>query len=214
MKKGADLATRIPDDGARVPLLGTDEMTPAQRGLYDEVVSGPRGQMIGPLRAAIHSPELAVRWSRLGEFLRFDTCLPKRLSELAIIVAGRRWSAQVEWWVHARVGVEAGLPQTAIDAIHRLESPVFNDAADLEVYEFSRLLQQTGKVPADVYASITDRWMTVGAVELTAIVGYYTMVAMTLNAHQLPVPDGSQPLPAVNELCTLAPGRLAEERRP
>lgn len=197
-------------DGARVPLLTADQMSPDQRSLYDEVVAGPRGQMIGPLRAAIHSPELAVRWSKLGEFLRFDTCLPKRLNELAIIVTGRRWSAQVEWWVHARVGVEAGLPQAAVDAIRELREPVFDEAADLEVYEFARLVQHNGRVPAATYDAIARRWDTRGVVELTAVIGYYTMVAMTLNVHQLPVPDGSMPLPAADELVDLAPGRLAE----
>lgn len=197
-------------EGARVPLLTPDQMSPQQKALYDAVVSGPRGEMIGPLRAAIHSPELAVRWSKLGEFLRFDTCLPKRLNELAIIVAGRRWSAQVEWWVHARVGIEAGLPVAAIDAIHELRSPAFDEAADLEVYEFARLVQQEGRVPSAVYDAIVTRWDIRGVVELTAVIGYYTMVAMTLNVHQLPVPDGSQPLPAVDGLVTLAPGQLAE----
>jgi 4-carboxymuconolactone decarboxylase len=197
------------EDGARVPLLTAEQMSPDQRSLYDEVVAGPRGQMIGPLRAAIHSPELAVRWSKLGEFLRFDTCLPKRLNELAIIVAGRRWSAQVEWWVHARVGVEAGLLQTAIDAIRELREPIFEEEADLEVYEFARLVQQNGRVPAETYDAIVARWGTRGVVELTAVIGYYTMVAMTLNVHQLPVPDGSTPLPTTDSLVDLAPGRLA-----
>lgn len=210
MLNTANAPTPAADGGARVPLLDVADMSAEQRGLYDEVVGGPRGQMIGPLRAAIHSPDLAVRWSRLGEFLRFQTCLPKRLSELAIIVVGRHWSAQVEWWVHERVGREAGLPAAAIEAILQLEPPVFEQAADAEVYEFARLLQQTGKVPAETYAAITARWGVRGAVELTAVVGYYTMVAMTLNAHQLPVPDGSLPLPPVDGLCELPPARLQD----
>ena len=193
--------------GARIPLLDVSAMNADQRDLHDEVVSGPRGQLIGPLRAAIHSPELAIRWSRLGEFLRFDTCLPKRLNELAIIIAGRRWSAQVEWWVHERAGREAGLPASAVDAILQLQSPVFDQVADLEVYEFTRQLQQTGRVHADAYAAIITRWGVRGVVELTAVIGYYTMVAMTLNAHQLPVPDGSQPMPETDVLCDLPVGR-------
>lgn len=201
-----------PEGGARVPLLDADQMTPEQRSLYDEVVAGPRGQMIGPLRAAIHSPELATRWSRLGEFLRFDTCLPKRLNELAIIVAGRRWSAQVEWWVHARVAREEGLGAEVIDAILHLAPPVFDDPAEHEVYEFARQLQQDGGIDDAVYAAVARRWGTRGVVELTAVVGYYTMVAMTLNAHRLPVPDGSTPLPETGGLSSLARGRLAGTR--
>ena len=197
------------EDGVRVPLLSVDEMNDDQRRLYEAVVSGPRGQMIGPLRAAIHSPELAQLWSQFGEFLRFRTCLPKRLNELAIVVTGRRWTSQVEWWVHAKACVEAGMPQAVVDAIGELATPTFDEAADLEVYEFARLLQQTGQVPSSVYRAVEARWGTRGVVELGAVIGYYTMVSMTLNAHQLPLPEGATGLPPADGLVTLRPGRLA-----
>jgi 4-carboxymuconolactone decarboxylase len=192
----------------RIPLLSTDEMNPEQRALYEAVVSGPRGQMIGPLRAAIHSPELARAWSELGEFLRFRTCLPKRLNELAIVVTGRRWTSQVEWWVHGRACVAAGIPQEVVDAIGALRAPRFTDPADLEVYEFARLLQHTGQVPAAVYAAVKDRWDTRGVVELGAVIGYYTMVSMTLNLLQLPLPEGATGLPPEAGLVVLEPGHL------
>lgn len=200
------------DDGPRIPILAVEEMSPEQRRLYDAVVSGPRGQMIGPLRAAIHSPELATLWSQFGEFLRYRTSLPPRLNELAIVVTGRRWTSQVEWWVHARACVAAGMRQEVVDAIGALTPPVFDDPADLEVYEFARTLQQAGQVPADTYAAVQRRWGTRGVVELGAVIGYYTMVSMTLNAHQLPLPDGAQGLPPVDGLVTLPPGRVREGR--
>ena len=98
----------------RIPLPSPEEMNPAQRLVLDKIISGPRGTLIGPLRAAIHNPELAERWSALGEILRFRTSLPKRLSELAILVTGRRWTSQVEWWVHARAAADAGLDAAII----------------------------------------------------------------------------------------------------
>lgn len=195
---------------ARIPLLTREEMNPQQQELYDAVVSGPRGEMIGPLRAAIHSPELAALWSGFGEFLRFRTSLPKRLNELAIIVTGRRWTSQVEWWVHARACAAAGVPQPAIDAIRTLRSPHFSEPADFEVYEFTRLLQHTGQVPAAVYAAVRDRWGTRGVVELGAVIGYYTMVCMTLNAHELPLPAGATGLPPEAGLVELAPAKLED----
>ena len=88
----------------------------AQRAVWDSVVAGPRGRVIGPLRAAIHAPDLARAWSSLGEALRFGTSLGKRLSELAIIVTGRRWSAQVEWFVHAQAAADAAW-QTGLMAL-------------------------------------------------------------------------------------------------
>ena len=94
----------------RIALPGRAELSPEQQRVHDGVVSGPRGTIIGPLRAAIHNPELAEKWSALGEVLRFRTALPKRLSELAIIITARRFGSQIEWWVHARAAAEAGLP--------------------------------------------------------------------------------------------------------
>jgi 4-carboxymuconolactone decarboxylase len=198
-----------PEREGRIPLLGIEEMTTEQRRLYDSVVAGPRGQMIGPLRAAIHSPELANLWSPFGAYLRYNTCLTARASELAIIVTSRRWTCQVEWWVHAGEGAKAGLPQSAIDAIREAAPPKFESDADLEVYEFSRLLQQTGQVPVGIYQAVTQRWGTRGVVELTAVIGYYTMVAMTLNAHEIPVPEGTAPpLHSSAILPTLPPGQI------
>ncbi|WP_338663314.1 carboxymuconolactone decarboxylase family protein [Pararoseomonas sp. SCSIO 73927] len=192
---------------ARIPLPGPEELTPEQRKVYDSVLAGPRGQVIGPLRAVIHSPDLAARWSALGEFLRFGTCLPKRLNELAIVVTGRRWSSQVEWWVHARAAAEAGIAQHAIDAIHRGEPPAFEDADEALVYEFARALQLDGQVPTATYDAARERWGARGVVELTAVVGYYTMVSMTLNAHEIPLPDGVAPVlsPPETGLAPLAP---------
>lgn len=196
---------------ARIPLPAVADMTEAQRRVYDKVVSGPRGRMIGPLRAAIHSPELAGLWSDLGEFLRFKTCLPPRLNELAIITAGRRWTAQIEWWVHARTALEVGVPKGVVEAIRDVRPPSFEDRSDFEVYEFARELQTTGQVSEAVYAAVTTRWGTRGAVELTAVIGYYTMVAMTLNAHRIPVPDSHEPLPETGALVTLPPGSFATD---
>ena len=92
---------------ARLHLPSVDEMTPEQRDVHDEIVSGIRGSLVGPLRAVIHSPDLARRWSRLGEYLRFSTSLPKKLNELAIIVTGRRWNSQLEFLIHAQAAKAA-----------------------------------------------------------------------------------------------------------
>lgn len=199
----------------RIPLPSPEEMTPEQRAVHDSVVSGPRGVMIGPLRAAIHSPDLAARWSAFGEAVRFNTILPKRLNELAILVTGRRWTAQIEWWVHAKAAAAAGLPDTVIEAIRVGAAPVLDDPADAEIYAFAVALQQTGTVPDRDYRPIVARWGTRGAVELTAVIGYYTLVAMTLNVHGIPLPDGvARPLEPLGGtlLATLPPARGKEPR--
>ena len=174
---------------ARLHLPSVDEMTPEQRSVHDEVVSGVRGRLVGPLRAVIHSPDLARRWSRLGEYLRFSTCLPKKLNELAIIVTGRRWNSQLEFLIHAEAAIAAGLDPACVEAIRLGEAPTFTDEAEAEVYEFARQLQQTGTVDGPVHAAVTKRWGAQGVVELTGVIGYYTMVSMTLNAHEIPIPE-------------------------
>lgn len=180
---------------ARIPLPETrDELDEAQRAVWDKVVAGPRGRVIGPLRAAIHNADLACAWSALGETLRFGTSLGKRFSELAIIVTGRRWSAQVEWFVHARAAAEAGLEAETIEAIRDGRPPAFSQPDDALVYDYARLLLQDGSVPAALHARATARFGVRGVVELTALVGYYSMVAMTLNAHEIPLPEEA-PLP-------------------
>lgn len=179
----------------RIPLPSSrEELDEAQQTVWDKVVSGPRGKVVGPLRAAIHNAELARHWSALGESLRFGTSLGKRLSELAIVVTGRRWSAQVEWYVHARVAAENGVEPDVIEAIRHGRPPRFTQPDDALVYEYARLLLQVGNVSDHLHARATARFGVKGVVELTALVGYYSMVAMTLNAHEVPLPD-DVPLP-------------------
>ena len=198
---------------ARIRLPSSKDMTPAQRDVHDEIVGGVRGKLVGPLRAVLHSPDLARRWSRLGEYLRFSTCLPKKLNELAIIVTGRRWNSQLEFLIHAEAAKSAGLDAACIEAIRRAEAPAFADEAEAEVYEFARTLLQNGDVDAGVHAAVTRRWGERGVVELTGVIGYYTMVSMTLNAHQIPLPDGARPpleLPPQGGLTVLPPATRAD----
>ncbi|CAN1498176.1 Carboxymuconolactone decarboxylase-like [Rhabdaerophilaceae bacterium] len=196
----------------RIPLPGPDEMNEAQRRLYDSVVSGPRGRMIGPLRAIIHSPELAALWSSFGEYLRYRTCLPSALKELAIIVTARRWTSQVEWWVHAKAAANAGIAESIIAAIHSGQAPVFHDLSEADVYDFARQLQMTGTVAQEIYDRVLAQHGAQGVVELTAVIGYYTMVSMTLNVHEIPLPKGEAP--ALARIGSDGLTELPEARRP
>ncbi len=194
---------------ARIPFPSPETMTPEQRRVYDAVVAGPRGVVVGPLRAALHSPELAERWQKLGEYLRYDMSVPAKLRELAILVTARRWNSQLEWLIHEEAARKAGLADAIIAAIHRGQPPQFGDADEAAVYEFAREIQERGQVSEPVYRKVLDRWRALGVVELTALIGYYTMVSMTLNAHEIPLPEGRQPpLPPREELSRLAPGKL------
>lgn len=178
-------------NAARISLPTPETMSGEQREVYDAVVQGRRGTLIGPLRAALHNPELADRWQRFGEILRYRTTLPARLSELAIIVTARRWNSELEWVIHAEEARQAGLGEAVIDALRAGEPPVFAEADEAEIYAYVRELQNDGQVSQASYDAVLDRWSDRGVVELTAVVGYYTMVSMTLNAHHIPLPEGT-----------------------
>jgi 4-carboxymuconolactone decarboxylase len=182
----------------RIPLFPLDHMTPEQQRVYDGVVAGPRKRVVGPLRAALHRPELAERWSALGEILRYNTSLPPRLSELAIIVTARHWSAQLEWQQHAPAALKGGLAPAIVEAIRLGKVPQDMKPDEQAVYEYARELHEAKNVNDATHAKATALLGVTGVVELTALIGYYTMVAMTLNAHDIPLPEGEKPqLPAL-----------------
>lgn len=179
--------------GVRITLPGIDQLSPEQRRVFDDMVRGPRGVVIGPIRAVIHSPELADRWQKLGEYVRYRTVFPEKLSELAILTTARRWNSNVEWTIHRRIAEGAGLDSAIIDALRDGRVPDFGEEEMSEIYAFTREMQMSGTVSDDVYLPVKARWGEQGVVELTAIVGYYTMVAMMLNTHHVPLPDGLEP---------------------
>ncbi len=168
-------------------------MTPEQRKVHDAVASGPRGKVQGPLLVALHRPELADKWQQLGELLRYRTSLPPRLSEIAILVTAQRWRCQLEWYLHEGFALQAQVPRAVVDDIRAGRRPATANVEELAVYEYAAELHDRRAVSAQTYRGALDRWGVVGVVELTALVGYYTMVAMTLNAHEFPLPVGVEP---------------------
>lgn len=190
----------------RIPLFDPNDMNAAQADVYHTIVKGPRGRLVGPLRAALHNPQLADRWQRFGEILRYETSVPQALVELAVLVTARRWSSQLEWFIHAVEARDSGLGEALIESIRLGETPSFALPEQADVYEFARQLQQRGDVDEDLYARVQQRLGVSGIVELTAVIGYYTLVSMTLNVHCVPLPDNAPPpLPSLAR-----PGELFE----
>ncbi|WP_144637508.1 carboxymuconolactone decarboxylase family protein [Bordetella genomosp. 13] len=195
---------------SRIPLPDPQEMNEAQRQVYERIVSGPRGRLVGPLRAALHNPELAERWQAFGALLRYGTSLSPRVSELAIMVTARRWNSQIEWHIHALAAADAGISAAVLRDLQARRVPSFDTEADEVVYEYARQMQETGQVAPALYQRAVALWGAVGVVELTAVIGYYTLVSMTLNAHEIPMPDEApEPLDVPNEDGHPALSRLA-----
>lgn len=169
-------------------------LTDAQRRVADEVRAGRRGTVPANVVCWLPSPELARRAAALGEFVRYQTSLGPRLSELAILVVARHWNCAYEWAVHAGEALAAAVPAAVIDAVARGAPPELA-GADAVVYEFTRELVRTGRVGDALHARAVAALGEVGVVDLVGVVGYYTLVAFTLNAGEVPAPHGTPRLP-------------------
>lgn len=177
----------------RISLFPTDSMDAAQRAVHDRIVSGPRGRIQGPLRAALHNAELADKWQALGALLRYGTTLPPRLSEIAILATGRACNSPFEWFAHRTEAEKAGVEPAIIEALLAQTEPPGLGEDEAAVYHYAFELNRDRSVSDASYARALARFGERGVVELTALIGYYTMVAMTLNCHEIPLPEGVAP---------------------
>ncbi len=177
----------------RLELPPEEAMTAEQKAACAEAVAGIRGRVPAPMIAWLQNPELARRAQKLGELLRYQTSLEPRLSELAILVCGRHWTSHHEWTAHKREGLKAGLDPEAIAAIAARRKPPLRDAQEETVYDVSSTLLATGRVPPALYQRGVAALGTRGMVELAGILGYYCLVALTLNTFELGIPQSVAP---------------------
>ncbi|MDO9709791.1 carboxymuconolactone decarboxylase family protein [Paracraurococcus lichenis] len=180
------------DDGksGRLPPIPDHALTPEQRRVVEGITSGPRGGLRGPFPAMLRSPEVAERFQKLGEYLRFNSSIPAALNELAILVTAREWSAQYEWYAHHLLAMKAGLPASIAEAIAEGRKPDGMDADQEAVWQFCTEMHRKKHVSDETYAAVRDRFGERGVIDLIAVSGYYVAVAMTLNVAQVPLPPG------------------------
>ena len=182
------LATARSQD--RFPAIPPDQMTPAQHRVADAIVAGPRKSLNGPFNAWLRSPELADRLQKVGEYLRFNTSLPPRLNEFAILITARHWTSQYEWFAHYPLAIKAGLdPKVAADlAAGRRPAGMKEDEA--LIYEFSTQLHRDKKVSDAIYQAAVGKFGEQGTMDLIAVNGYSDLVSMTLNVAEVGLPAG------------------------
>jgi 4-carboxymuconolactone decarboxylase len=178
---------------ARLTFPTPDDMDADQLRVYNKIISGRRGKIQGPLRAALYNAELADRWQALGELLRYNTTLTPRLSELAILVTGRACQSPFEWYAHRLEAEKVGFEPALIEALLAQQTPEGLTPQEAIVHRVAVELNQTRSVSDDTYPQALALLGARGLVELTALVGYYTMVALTLNTHEIPLPEGVAP---------------------
>jgi len=174
----------------RIKLLSPDGMSADQKSVYDEAVAGKRGSAPAPMMAWLNSPEMARHATRLGEQLRFNTMFPPKLSEIAILVTARHWTAHYEWWAHKRLALKGGLDEKVIDAIRDRRTPSFDDPRAAMIYEVAKSLHEGHGLAQGLYDAAIALLGERGVVEIIGLCGYYTMVSMTLNTFEFGLPDG------------------------
>jgi len=177
----------------RLPPILESELSEAQRRARAGIVSGPRGGVRGPFDALLRSPEFADRLQRVGAYVRFESSLPARLSELAILVTARHWGAQYEWYAHRKLAEKAGLAPPIADAIAEGRRPAALQEDEAAVVDFCRELHETKQVSDAAWSAALERFGERGVIDLIGTCGYYTAVSMVLNATRHPMPEGVAP---------------------
>lgn len=194
----------------RFRILEPEEMSQAQRDLVRSIRSGPRASVQGsaanqaggslgsPFNVFLRSPQLGEELQRVGSYIRFKSVLGPRLTELAILVTTRHWSAQYEWHAHHRLAMQAGLAPAIADDIAHGRRPAAMAPDEEAVYQFSCELHEHKRVSDATYAQVHDRFGEQGVMDLIAVNGYYSLVSMVLNVDRTPIPGGGpDPLPAL-----------------
>ncbi len=180
--------------GERFSTQTLEEMTPEQRKAAEAILAGPRGGMRGPFKALLRSPDLADKIQRVGEYVRFRSSLHPRLNELGILLVGRYWTAQYEFYAHRILAEKAGLSPSICQAIAEGRRPETMDEEERVVWEFGNELLQTKEVSDAKFNAVKEKFGEQGVIDLVGGMGYYTIVSMVLNVDRVPLPADAVPL--------------------
>lgn len=183
----------------RMPPLDPAAMTDAQKRAAQALSAGPRGGVKGPFIALLRSPELMDRLQKVGEYLRFQSSLERRLSEFLMLVVSRRWTQQFEWTVHVPLALAAGVELQVVESLAEGRRPLGMAPDEALAYDFCDELWRNKGVSEATYRSAVERFGEHGVVDMLGLVGYFITVSMVMNVAHTPAPadDGVSPLRAL-----------------
>jgi 4-carboxymuconolactone decarboxylase len=168
-------------------------MTDAQKRMTMNILDGPRTAMGGPFNVLLRSPEMGDMAQELGAYARFNSTLPGKLREMAIIMTARFWTAQFEWYAHKQAALAEGLDPAIVDAIATGPRPASMDAGETVIYDFVAGLLEDNRVSDAAYRAALAQLGEQGIVDLVGTIGYYSMVSMLLIVDEYPLPEGVEP---------------------
>ena len=180
-----------------------EELNDEQKKVHDDIVNGPRGKVVGPLRIWLNNPKLATCAQQLGAYARYGTNLDNSLSELAIIVTGRVWSSKFEWEHHAPLAIDAGIKDIYVNEISYAKRPNFENEDEQIVFDFA--------AECNILKNVTDRTFQTAlnilgqskVIDIVGVCGYYSLISMTLNVFKVPNDTPDWPLPEIKDFTTM-----------
>jgi len=177
----------------RMPPIPADKLTDAQKKAIEEFKAARSVDISGPFVAMLRSPEVMNRARAMGDYLRFRSSLPPRLSEFVILLTARRWTQQYEWNAHAPLAVKGGLNADIVKAVAEGRRPEKLAEDEEIVYLLFDEIQRNQSVSDGTYARAVGKIGEQGVIDVMGITGYYTMLAMVMNTARTPLPDGAKP---------------------
>jgi 4-carboxymuconolactone decarboxylase len=179
---------------SRLPVLDQRYLNIAQSEVFNRIATGARGGVTGPFLALLHSPVLAGLVEQLGIYLRFRSAVPERTRELAILVVARHWRCGYEWSAHAPLAERLGVSREALTRLGQGEAHGLGSENELEaiVILYCETLLGQGRVNDDLYDRTRGLLGDQGIVDLTGLLGYYSLLALTLNGHGIAPPAGAE----------------------
>ncbi|MEY4932401.1 MAG: hypothetical protein RLZZ403_721 [Pseudomonadota bacterium] len=177
----------------RLPPIPADKVTAEQKEALKEFQAVRGREPFGPFVPLMRSPDLMVRASAMGEYLRYRTSLPPRLSEFVILLTARDWTQQYEWDVHYPNAMKAGIDPKVAQAIADGRRPEGMTDDETLLYDFCLELQRNRSISDPTYARMVARFGEKGVMDTVGIVGYYSLLGMVLNTARTPLPPGVKP---------------------
>lgn len=180
---------------ARIPIITPQsDLNPEQRRVLAGLLDRRGGRIPGPYRFTLHCPEITELMHPFGELVRLKSTFPLRVSEMVIVSTARAWDSDYIFTSHSTGALKAGVELSVIEAMQRGERPVFKQADEEAVYDFTTELCVNHKISDATYQRVLNMYDVPKAVELSSLIGYYSLVAATILAHEMPLPDDARRL--------------------